>query len=273
MPAPSAAMVAIRHRLYVASTTSSLVSAGLLAGPAAAAPLRRFFLRPAVGLEAWPVGLLVEELAHPPLAAFLAIDEAQLDRLRRKIVERGFLAHAAHVLDRLLGGADGLGIEFHQPLRQRHGLGPQLLARHGAIDQPGALGDAAVESLARHREPHGVAHAERLHQRLADEAARQDAPVNLGKAKLRVLGRDREVAGDELGEATAEAEAVDHRDGRLGIGEELLPAPVMAGGARPRALDRLVVEIAEEQLEVLSGAPSRWSTASASAVASPSRSR
>src|SRR5262245_62821564 len=29
----------------------------------------------------------------------------------------------------------------------------------------------------------------------------------------------------------------------------------MAGGARPRALDRLVVEIAEEQLEVLSGAP------------------
>src|SRR5262245_53599533 len=95
-----------------------------------------------------------------------------------------------------------------------------------------------------------------FHQRLADEAARQDAPVDLGQAELRVLRRDREVAGDELGEAAAEAEAVHHRDGRLGIGEKLLPAPIVAGGARPRALDRLVVEIAEEQLEVLPRAPS-----------------
>src|SRR5262245_39530936 len=119
MPTDSAAKVAISHR--VASITSSLVSAGLLAGPAAPAPLRRLFRRPAVGLQPRAVGLLVEELAQPPLAAFLAIDEAQFDRLRREIVERGFLAHAAHVLDRLLGGTDGLGIELHQPLRQRHG--------------------------------------------------------------------------------------------------------------------------------------------------------
>src|SRR5262245_65982617 len=112
MPTPSAAMVAIKHRLCVASITSSLVSTGLLAGPAAPAPLQRFFLRPAVGLEAWPVGLLVEELAHPPLAAFLAIDEAQFDRLRRKIVERGFLAQLRTCLTACLVARMASGLSF-----------------------------------------------------------------------------------------------------------------------------------------------------------------
>src|SRR5207342_3407508 len=80
-------------------------------------------------------------------------------------------------------------------------------------------------------------------------------PVDLRQAELRVFRRDRKIAGDQLGEAAAEAEAVDHGDGGLCVGEKLLPSPIVAGGCRPRALDRLVVEIAEEQFKVLPGAP------------------
>ena len=189
------------------------------------------------------------------LAALLLVQEPQLERLCREIVDGGIVAHVAHILDRLLGRANGLWIDLHQPLRERNGFGPQLLARDGAIDQPRALGDAAVEGLAGHGEPYGIPHPQRLDQRFADEPAGQNAPVDFRQTELGVFRRDRKIAGDQLGEAAAETEAIDHGDGRLCIGEELLPSPIVTGGSRPCALDRLVVEIAKEQFEVLPRAP------------------
>src|SRR4051794_35313983 len=73
----------------------------------------------------------VQELAHALLPAFLAVQEPQLQRLCREIVDGGIVAHIADILDRLLGRANGLWIDLHQPLRQRNGFGPQLRARDG----------------------------------------------------------------------------------------------------------------------------------------------
>ena len=193
-----------------------------------------------LGLDARTIGLFVEELAHALVAALLAVEEPQLNRLCREIIEGGIVAHIAHILDRLLGCANGLGLDLHQPLGQRNGFGPQLLARDGAVDQPGAFGDAAVEGLAGHGEPYGIPHPQRLDQRFADEPAGQNAPVDFRQTELGVFRRDRKIAGDQLGEASAETEAIDHGDGGC-VGEELLPPPV-TGGSRLRALDRLVVD-------------------------------
>src|SRR5450432_2392535 len=70
----------------------------------------------------------------------------------------------------------------------------------------------------------------------------------------RVVGRDGEVAGAHLGEAAAEAEAVDHGDGRHREGGELLPAPLVGGAARLVPHLGVGLGAAEIQLDVLAGA-------------------
>src|SRR5581483_7628439 len=82
-----------------------------------------------------------------------------------------------------------------------------------------------------------------------------DAPIHLAEHEDGVLGGDGEVAGEELRERPAEAVAVHHRNGRLREQVEAVEAPFRGRLAGPPAPDRIVVQLAEELLEILAGAP------------------
>src|SRR5262249_12682954 len=60
----------------------------------------------------------------------------------------------------------------------------------------------------------------------------KNAPVHFREAKGRLIGRDGEIAGADLGKSATEAISVDHRDGRLWKGRELLPTPAVRGASR-----------------------------------------
>src|SRR6202011_1964076 len=85
-------------------------------------------------------------------------------------------------------------------------------------------------------------------------AVGQNSPVDLGEAEQRLVRRNGEIAGTDLGEAAAEAVAVDHGDGRLREGREPVPAPLIGGVARLRPRRRSIVIGAEIELDVLAGA-------------------
>src|SRR4029453_12731820 len=59
--------------------------------------------------------------------------------------------------------------------------------------------------------------------------------------------------GKDLGEAAAEAVAVDHGDCRLREGRQLLPAPLVRGPARLAAQHRIGVSPPEKELDILPG--------------------
>ena len=202
-----------------------------------------------------PISLVVEELLHCLGASGLGIEETHFALLGEKIVGCLIDAHTAHHAQAFLDRAQRLRILFGERFRQRHGLGAEPIARHGFVDQPDFGGLLAVERLAGHRVPDGVAIREAVHDDLTDEAAGKDAPVYFRQSKLRVVRRDREVAGEELNEGAAKTVAIDHRDGRLRESAQQRPAPFMIGKPGEIALLRLVVEIAEEQLDILSRAP------------------
>jgi hypothetical protein len=124
----------------------------------------------------------------------------------------------------------------------------------GEVDEPDLLGLLAVEGIAGERVVHAVAEVQGLSDVPRHDAAGQDAPVHLGEAEYRLVGRDREIAGADLGEAAAEAVAVDHGDGRLREGRQLLPAPLIGGAAGLAAQHRIGIAAAEIELDVLAGA-------------------
>src|SRR5206468_11830242 len=100
---------------------------------------------------------------------------------------------------------------------------------------------------------HRIAEIERLHYVPRHDAARQDAPVHLRQAEGRVIGGDRKIAGADLRERTAEAEAIDHRDRGLREGRKLLPAPLVGGTARLVTRGGVAFGAAEIEADVLAG--------------------
>ncbi len=162
--------------------------------------------------------------------------------------------HGAHVAHGVLGGAQHRRALLHQLLGKLGDRVLELLRRHRVIDQPDARRFRAVERLAQAGVVECVARQHRVGHRLGDERAGQDSPVHFGEREGRVLRRDREVAGDQLHEGAADAEAVHHRDGRLVVAVEPLPAPAVGRRRRLLALGRVLLQLAEEFLQVLPGA-------------------
>ena len=99
-----------------------------------------------------------------------------------------------------------------------------------------------------------MARQHRIGDDLGDERAGQDAPVHLRQRERGVLCRDREIAAQQLHERAADAEALDHGDGRLVVVVEPLPAPAVGRRGRLFSLAGIALEVAEEFLQILSGA-------------------
>src|SRR5579862_7948894 len=116
-------------------------------------PLRR----PRIRSVPRTVALVVEELAHALGAASLFVLQAHFLALGLQIVSRLLVRNRPHVLDGYFCRLKHFRVELHQPLRQRHCLFAQLIARDGLVNQPDFLGHLAVEGLAGHRQPHSVA--------------------------------------------------------------------------------------------------------------------
>src|SRR5262249_56174517 len=95
------------------------------------------------------------------------------------------------------------------------------------VDEPDLLRLLAVEGVAGERVIHTVAEIQSLRDVPRHDAPGQNAPVDFGEAEQRLVRRDREIAGTDLGEAAAEAVAVDHADGRLRDCRKPFPAPLI----------------------------------------------
>src|SRR3989442_491461 len=153
----------ICRRAAAISVVVILVSNGLAAGALAARarPLRMcgssgLLLREVVGSETWLVGLVVEELAHAFLAAFVV--EAVGGFLGTHQVVLGVVvAHVAHAADGVLGGLQGAGVLLQQGLGHFGDAGLQAIGRQRLVDQAPLGGRAAVDVLAQHGVVHGTA--------------------------------------------------------------------------------------------------------------------
>jgi hypothetical protein len=95
------------------------------------------------------------------------------------------------------------------------GFFEQLVQRHDARDEPGALGLLCIDQTAGEHHVHGLALAHRARQPLRATGAGQDADLDLGLAKARVLGSDDEVAHHRQLAATTECKAGHRGDHRF----------------------------------------------------------
>src|SRR5499433_874934 len=205
------------------------------------------------GAEARTIGLVVKELLHALAAAVFLVDKAQRVALGVEVVRRLRLVHEAHRAQRFLGIAQDTRALLHQLLGKLDRLTLQLGLGIGEVDEPDLLRLLAVEGVAGERVIHAVAEIQSLRDVPRHDAPGQNAPVDFGEAEQRLVRRDREIAGTDLGEAAAEAVAVDHGDGRLREGREPLPAPLIGSMASLRPGRRRVVVGAEIELDVLPG--------------------
>ena len=200
------------------------------------------------------VGLLVQKLPQAGVVGILLV--GGLDRL--SLDGEVFVGlrdvHRPHVTDALLGRAQYGWALLHQLFCELGDGVLQLLGRHRVVDHADARRLLAVERLAEAGIVERVARKHRVGHRLRDQGARQDAPVDLGERKGRILGCDRKVAGEQLHECTADAIAVHHGDGGLVVVVEPLPSPPVGGGGRLLALAGVPLQLAEKFLEILAGA-------------------
>src|SRR6516165_28071 len=205
------------------------------------------------GSEARTITLLIEELLHALAAAVFLVDKTQRVALGVEVVGRLRLVHEAHGAQRLLGIAQDGRALLHQLLGELDRLLSQLGFGIGEVDEPDLLRLLAVEGIAGERIIHAVAEVQRLRDVPRHDAAGENPPVDFGEAEQRLVRRNGEIAGANLGKAAAEAVAVDHGDSRLREGREPLPAPLIGGVASLRPGRRRVVVGAEIEFDVLPG--------------------
>src|SRR5215510_13299588 len=82
-----------------------------------------------VGSESRPIGLVVEELRHAPVATLLGIEEARLVDLGEQVVLGVVPRHVEHAPVGVLGGLQRRRVLLHQDLGKLHGARAQALAR------------------------------------------------------------------------------------------------------------------------------------------------
>ena len=98
--------------------------------------------------------------------------------------------------------------------------------------------------------------ADGIGHRFADQIARRDAPVDFRQAEYRFIGGNRQIAGHQRRECAAEAPAVHHRNGGLGVKTQHLPLPFAGFAARFFLGDfRLAVGFAEVFFQIHAGRP------------------
>src|SRR5262245_37577580 len=85
----------------------------------------------------------------------------------------------------------------------------------------------------------------------------KNTPVDLAQAEDRVFGCNREVASNERSERAAEAETIDHGDGRLGKSKKPPPAPLLRRPTRLAPFQRIIVRPSEVLAPILSRTPGR----------------
>jgi len=190
---------------------------------------------------------------HALAAAVFLVDKAQRLALGVEVVRRLRLVHEAHGAQRFLGIAQDGRALLHQLLGELDGLILQLGLGIRKVDEPDFLRLLAVKGVAGERVIHTVAEIQSLRDVPRHDAPGQNAPVHFGEAEQRLVRRDREIAGTDLGETAAEAVAVDHGDGRLREGREPLPAPLIGSVASLRPGRRRVIVGAEIEFDVLPG--------------------
>ncbi len=199
------------------------------------------------------VGLRIQEVVQPGLVRLIRVADLDRDLLFLHVV-RGFdEAHLSNHPDHLLRRAQRLRALRHQLLGQPGHLGLQAGLRHREVHDADPCRLLPVECIAGARVVDRVPQQHRVGEGLADHAARQDAPVHLRQRERRVVGRDREVRGEQMTERAADAIALDHRDRRLVEHVETIPLPVIGQQPDPLGFGGVVLQRAEEFLQILTG--------------------
>ncbi|MNH13820.1 hypothetical protein D3C79_734020 [compost metagenome] len=165
-------------------------------------------------------------MLHALFAATFGVEQARLIELGVQVVFVLLPGQFAAALEAMFGSAQYHRVLLQQVLRQRHGGFTQLRQRYAFIDQAHLGGFLPAKGLTGHdvvqrlTMPDGVGHG------FADQVAWRNAPVDFRQAEGRLVGTDGQVARYQRAEATAEAPAVDHGDGRLGVHAQQLPLPL-----------------------------------------------
>ena len=112
-------------------------------------------------------------------------------------------------------GVEKAGPRLFQVAEHRvlDGVADVPLLRH-RIDQPERFGLARVDRLAGQHQRHRLHRIDQMRETRGAAEAGMQAEHHLGKAKARAVDRDARLAGQRHFEPAAEAETVNHRDGR-----------------------------------------------------------
>ena len=160
--------------------------------------------------------------------------------------------HRAEVQDRIQ--RPRLGALQAAEHRVLHGIANMPLLRH-RIDQPERLRLAGVDGLAGQHQRHRLHRIDQLREARGAAEARMQAEHHFRETKARAVDRDARLAGERDFEAAAEAEAVDHGDGR---NLQAFEAVDHRMGAADRDLDRPRIGGAAEFVDVGAGDEAGW---------------
>ena len=126
----------------------------------------------------------------------------------------------------------------------------QLLERQRLIYQPPVSRGAPIDVLAHECVIHSAPKGQQFARDFRRAAARQDAPVDLGKAELCFIGGECQVAREQRTVASAEAPPVDHGDRRLLIPAQTTPPTVGFSLGRAHGTETLRFRLAKVFLEI-----------------------
>src|SRR5258706_6550060 len=206
---------------------------------------------------------LLDEGGH----AFLLVLEREL-RMEHPPLEQHSFGERGLVgaVDRLLDHhRHRQGIVRHL-LRHGERLLLQLVGRHHARDEAGALGFLRVHGARRQAHVHRLCLADRPRQALRAARAGHDAEIDLGLAELRIVGGNDDVAHQRQLVAAAERVTRDSGDHRLANAAQMLPvarnvvrhvgvhvAEVLHGGDVRAGGERFLVAGDEDRADALIG--------------------
>ncbi|MNO82160.1 hypothetical protein D3C76_734230 [compost metagenome] len=193
---------------------------------------------------------------HALLTAAFGVEQARLIELGVQVVLVLLPGQFAATFETMLGRTQHHRVFLQQVTRQLHSDFTQLRQRYAFIDQAHLGGFLPAEGLAGHDVVQRLAMAHGVGHGLAHQVARRDAPVDFRKTEGRLVGADRQVAGHQGAEAAAEAPAIDHGNGRLGVHAQQFPLPLRGFAADFFLEDlRASVHFAEVLLEIHARGP------------------
>mmetsp|Transcript_1261 Transcript_1261/g.3657 ORF Transcript_1261/g.3657 Transcript_1261/m.3657 type:complete len:404 (+) Transcript_1261:1128-2339(+) len=163
---------------------------------------------------------LGQEGLHALTLVVAAEQRVEVAALHRDTVGQRHLVGQVH---QLLDQGHRRSAEAVDRLGRGQGLVQQLVGRHDARHQAGALGLGGAHHAGRQQQVHGLALAHRTRQALGAAGARHDAQLDFGLAELGAVGRDDEVAHHRQLAAATQRKAGYRGDDRLAHVQDGLP--------------------------------------------------